>query len=133
MTRVESGWSLVVAKIAGVTACVAVMGLAAANAAEPAATPRTFQVTASKYKFEPARIEVNEGDAVKLVLHSTDTTHGIEIGEFNVKAVIPKDGTPVTVEFVASKAGTFQFKCSHFCGMGHGRMKGEIVVKPRVS
>jgi cytochrome c oxidase subunit 2 len=133
MKRVGLGRWGAMAVLAGAVACATLLALASARAAEPAATPRTFEVTASKYKFDPARIEVNEGDAVKLVLHSTDTTHGIEIGEFNVKALIPKDGTPVTVEFVASKAGTFEFKCSHFCGMGHGRMKGELVVKPRAN
>ena len=29
----------------------------------------------------------------------------------------------------ADKAGTFPFECSHFCGFGHKRMKGELVVE----
>jgi heme/copper-type cytochrome/quinol oxidase subunit 2 len=101
------------------------------RAAEPGAPVRTFEVAASKYKFEPARIEVTEGDTVRLVLHSTDTTHGIGIKEFKVDTRIPKGGEPVTVEFVADKVGTFEFKCSHFCGLGHGHMKGELVVAAR--
>ncbi len=101
-----------------------------ARAVEPAPAVRTVEVTASKYKFEPARIEVKQGERVRLILHSTDTTHGIEIKEFHVKADIPKGGDPVTVEFVADQAGTFEFKCSHFCGMGHHGMKGQLVVTP---
>jgi heme/copper-type cytochrome/quinol oxidase subunit 2 len=26
--------------------------------------------------------------------------------------------------------GTYSFKCSEFCGMGHRDMKGQIVVEP---
>jgi cytochrome c oxidase subunit 2 len=117
---------------AALTAAVACLALVAPlRAAEPAATVRTFEITASKYKFEPARIEVVEGETVRLVLHSTDTSHGLGISAFGVDTQIPKGGAPVSVEFVANKPGTFEFKCSHFCGMGHRRMKGELVVAPR--
>ncbi len=96
--------------------------------AQQAAAVRTFDVTASKYKFEPSRIEVNQGDHVKIVLHSSDTTHGFAIKEFKVEVEIPKGGAPVTVEFVADQVGTFDFHCSHFCGLGHRKMKGQLVV-----
>ena len=45
------------------------------------------------------------------------------------KVVFSKDQS-ATVKFTPSKAGTFRFKCAKFCGMGHGKMKGEIVVTP---
>ena len=128
----KTRWSRsVVVTIASVAACAMWLARVPARAAEPAAPVRTFEVTASKYRFEPARIEVTEGDTVRLVLHSTDTTHGIGIKEFKVDTRIPKGGEPVTVEFVADKVGTFEFKCSHFCGLGHGHMKGELVVAAR--
>ena len=117
--------------IVSATLCAVWLAGVSAQGADSAGSTRTFEVAASKYMFEPARIEVAQGDTVKLVLHSTDTEHGIEIKEFNVKTLIPKGGAPVTVEFVASKPGTFQFKCSRFCGTGHGRMKGELVVAAR--
>jgi cytochrome c oxidase subunit II len=119
------------AVVASATICVLWLAGTAVQAAEPGASTRTFDVTASRYQFAPARIEVAQGDTVRLVLHSSDTEHGIEIKELNVKTLIPKGGAPVTVEFVADKAGTFQFKCSRFCGVGHGRMKGELVVVAR--
>jgi len=93
--------------------------------------PRAFEVTASRFKFEPEILQVTEGDRVRLTLRSTDTQHGFTIKKLNVKVAVPKTGEPVTVEFVAGKAGTYEFKCSEYCGSGHGRMKGQIVVTPR--
>jgi cytochrome c oxidase subunit 2 len=92
------------------------------------ASTRHFEMTASRFQFEPSHLEVEAGDVVELVLHSLDTEHGIELEAFGVKAVIPKGGAPVSVSFVADKAGSFAFKCSEYCGSGHKRMKGELVV-----
>jgi cytochrome c oxidase subunit 2 len=92
---------------------------------------RSFDVTASRFQYEPARLEVSEGDAVRLTLRSTDTTHGFGIRELKVEAVIPKGGEPVTVEFVADQPGTFEFFCTEYCGAGHRNMTGTLVVAPR--
>jgi cytochrome c oxidase subunit 2 len=97
-----------------------------------AAEPRTFEIAASKYKFVPDTVEVHAGETVRFVVHSTDVDHGIGIKAFKVKAKVPKDGTPITVEFVASKAGTYPFTCSEYCGKGHSSMKGTLVVLPPV-
>jgi cytochrome c oxidase subunit 2 len=97
----------------------------------PPSPPRAFALTASRFKFEPEILQVTEGDRVRLTLRSTDTQHGFTIKKLNVKVAVPKTGEPVTVEFVAGKAGTYEFKCSEYCGSGHGRMKGQIVVMPR--
>jgi len=94
-------------------------------------TARVFEMMASRFKFEPATLQVMEGDRVRLTLHSTDSEHGFSIKKLNVKVAVPKGGDPVTVEFVADKPGTYDFKCSEYCGSGHGRMKGQIVVTPR--
>lgn len=92
---------------------------------------KAIEVTAARYRFEPATLEVTEGDHVVLTLHSADGTHGISIPQFKVKTAIPKGGAPVTVEFVATKAGTFPFECSEYCGSGHRQMKGRLVVAAR--
>lgn len=95
------------------------------------APARVFEMTASRFKFEPATLQVTEGDRVRLTLRSVDTEHGFEIKKHDVKVAVPKTGEPVTVEFVAGKAGTYDFKCSEYCGSGHGRMKGKLVVAPK--
>jgi heme/copper-type cytochrome/quinol oxidase subunit 2 len=109
--------------------------LAAASAAAPASVPavetRSFAITAERFKFEPATLEVNEGDLVRLTFRSADTTHGFELKEYDLKLEIPKDGESVTVEFVADKPGRFVFACSEYCGIGHRGMRGRLVVAPR--
>ena len=92
---------------------------------------KTLEVVASRFKFEPAIISLVEGDNVRLRLHSVDRTHGIEIKAFRVKALIPKAGEAVTVEFVADRAGTFDITCSEYCGTGHRAMKGRLIVLAR--
>lgn len=92
---------------------------------------RAFELTASRFAFEPAALEVNEGDTVRLTLRSADVTHGFAIKELKVKTAIPKGGEPVTVQFVAAEAGTYEFACSEYCGPGHRDMKGKLVVAPR--
>ena len=93
------------------------------------ATVHTFEITASRFQYEPETLEVMQAELVRLILRSTDTTHGIAIPAFDVKVVIPKGGESVTVEFVADRAGSFPFKCSEYCGSGHRRMKGRLIVR----
>jgi heme/copper-type cytochrome/quinol oxidase subunit 2 len=90
---------------------------------------RVIQMTAQKYEFIPSVIVVNEGDKVRLEITGKDVTHGLAIGAFSVDVRIDA-GKTVTTEFVASKAGTFGFHCSVFCGMGHMGMNGKLIVKP---
>ena len=92
---------------------------------------KTIDVTASKFQFEPATISVAQGDSVRLRLHSADRSHAFAIKAFRVKALIPKGGETVTVEFVADQPGTFAFTCSEYCGTGHSGMKGRLVVLPK--
>ena len=111
------------------------LALAAAGAAAsgdvPPPPPRDIEMIASRFKFEPETLQVTEGDRVRLTVRSTDTEHGFSIKKMNVRVAVPKTGEPVTVEFVAERPGTYEFKCSEYCGSGHGRMKGQLVVSPR--
>lgn len=92
--------------------------------------PTEVTVIAERFKFTPDRLVVNQGDTVRLVVRSADGTHGIEIKKLDVDELVPKGGKPVTVEFVATEAGTFPITCSEYCGRGHERMKGVLEVRP---
>ncbi len=48
---------------------------------------------------------------------------------YNGINIIINSGETTLVEFIADKVGEFDFACSVFCGSGHGRMKGKLVVK----
>lgn len=93
--------------------------------------PRVIEVVASRFAFEPARIEVTEGEHVRLVLTSADGVHGVGIKKFRVEKTVPRGGTKVTIDFVASAAGEFPILCTEYCGNGHDEMKGLLVVAAR--
>jgi cytochrome c oxidase subunit II len=103
--------------------------LATQESAPAAAGGDTIQVTAKKYEFNPAVITVKQGQQVKLVITATDHDHGFKLAAYNIEQKLKK-GVATPVEFTADKAGTFPFECSEFCGLGHGHMKGKLVVEP---
>ena len=107
------------------------LGAAAmSNQQDPAAAsaPRVINVVAQRFTFEPSRIEVTEGERIKLVVTSGDGVHGVEVKKFKVNKKVPRGGDPVTIEFVATVAGEFPIMCSQYCGEGHEDMKGMLVV-----
>ncbi|MDD5543014.1 MAG: cupredoxin domain-containing protein [Acidobacteriia bacterium] len=106
------------------------LGLAAGSQlfAQDNSAVQEIKMTAQRYEFSPNEIHVKQGQTVRLVLTATDHTHGIEIKEFHVKTKLPQ-GETKTVEFVATKKGMFEFHCSEFCGLGHRKMKGKIIVE----
>jgi cytochrome c oxidase subunit 2 len=87
-----------------------------------------IQVTLKKYEFSPGSLRVRKGERVKLVMSAADHDHGFKLDDFDINQKIPK-GTTVAVEFTADKAGSFQFRCSSVCGIGHRGMKGTLVVE----
>lgn len=98
-----------------------------------ATAPRVIEVVAKQFEFEPARIEVTDGERVRLQVKSADSVHGLQIKKFRVNTLIPRGGKPVSIDFVASGPGTYEIMCSEECGDGHESMKGSLVVvaKPK--
>lgn len=121
---------------AAVAGMALLLGAAVASARQDPATataPRVIEVVAKKFAFEPARIEVTDGERVRLQVKSTDGVHGLSIKKFRVNKMIPRGGEPVTIDFVASRPGTYEILCSEECGDGHESMTGSLVVvaKPK--
>jgi cytochrome c oxidase subunit 2 len=108
------------------TAVLTVAGIGGYAQSTPS-TPE-IKMTARKYDFAPDTVRVKKGDRVKLVITALDRDHGIMIEAFHIDQKLPK-GEPVSVEFVADQAGTFPFQCSQFCGLGHKKMKGTLMVE----
>jgi len=91
---------------------------------------RTFSVTAKRYSFTPARIEVTEDDVVKVELKTDDIAHSFTIDAYRIaKRVSP--GHPVSFEFRADKPGTFPIYCNLQIDEGCRQMKGELIVKQK--
>jgi cytochrome c oxidase subunit 2 len=107
---------------------------------------KVIEMTAKKYEFSPSPVHVTVGTKVQLKITTLDRKHGFKIepypdgsdkkGEpglvFTSKEdcfTIDKDA-PAVVEFVAKTPGTYSFKCCVHCGLGHGGMKGQLIVEP---
>jgi cytochrome c oxidase subunit 2 len=98
-----------------------------------ASAPREIPVVARRFTFEPARVEVTEGERIRLVVSSADGVHGVEIKKFKVNKKVPRGGETVTIDFVASAPGEYPILCSEYCGNGHDEMKGTLVVAAKGS
>lgn len=138
---------------------LAVLILASGNLARPAnangnAEPsvqtagnvQVIEISAKKYEFDPSPIHVKQGAKVQLKITATDHDHGFKLLPYPDGAAQTGDpgliftdhrdcwkianGQSVTVEFEAKTPGTYTFKCCSFCGFGHGKMKGQLIVDP---
>ena len=92
--------------------------------------PRKITVIAKKYEFQPNRIELKAGEPVEITFESQDTKHGFSCKDLKLEKVVFTKDNPGKVTFTPENPGTYKFKCAHFCGLGHPKMKGEIVVTP---
>ena len=99
------------------------------NPAPAGAPVKEIEISAKKYQFVPGEIEVPINTLLRLHLMSTDKEHGFELKSVKDSCVKFKPGAPATVEFYADKVGELEFSCCKFCGLGHGKMKGKLVVK----
>jgi cytochrome c oxidase subunit II len=108
---------------------------------------QVIEMSAKKYEYSPSPIRVKRDSKVQLRITSLDRTHGIKINlspdgsdQKNDSGLIfssnnddcfkLEKGIPTVVQFVARTPGTYSFHCCNRCGIGHGGMKGQIVVEP---
>jgi cytochrome c oxidase subunit 2 len=96
-----------------------------------ASAPREIAVVAKRFAFEPASIEVTEGERIRLNVTSADGVHGLQVRRLRINRLIPRGGQPVTIDFVASAPGTYEILCSEECGDGHDAMTATLVIKAR--
>ena len=79
-------------------------------------------MTAQRFAFEPNEITVKKGEPVVLVIKSKDVIHGLVIEDLGVRTTELKKGEATELKFDPETTGTFEGKCAHFCGKGHGSM-----------
>jgi cytochrome c oxidase subunit 2 len=85
-------------------------------------TPRTINIVAKRFTYEPDEITVKKGESVVLELTTSDVTHGLKFKDLNLNTRIEK-GKKNELAFTPTKTGDFKGQCSVFCGSGHGRMR----------
>jgi heme/copper-type cytochrome/quinol oxidase subunit 2 len=75
--------------------------------------------------FSLKEISVKKGDTVRIKVTNTKGTHDFNIDEYSIKQMTPLDVETV-IEFVADKAGVFEYYCSmpgHRAGGQVGTLK----------
>ena len=103
-------------------------------------------MSAKKYEFSPSPIRVKQGAKVQLRITALDRTHGFKINlnpdgsdlkgnpglvfSSNEDCFKLEKGIPSVVQFVTRTPGTYSFHCCNRCGLGHGAMKGQLIVEP---
>jgi plastocyanin len=104
-------------------------GMMASDSGSTTGQVKEFTVEGSNFKFLPATLTVNKGDTVKVTFKNTGGFHDFVIDEFNGSKTkqIGADAEE-TIQFVADKAGTFEYYCSvgNHRGMG---MVGKLIVQ----
>ena len=106
---------------------ILLFGLALSPLAAGDQPTQTISITAQRFSFAPNEITLKKGQPVTLVIQSKAVTNGLLIEGLGVRTDIKK-GQPSEVTFTPGKAGTFEAKCAHFCGKGHGSMKMTVQV-----
>ena len=108
---------------------------------------QVIEMTAKKYEYSPSPLRVKRGGKVQLRITALDRTHGFKINlspdgsdkqsdlglifsSHNDDCFMLEKGVPTVVEFVARTPGNYSFHCCNRCGIGHGGMKGQMVVAP---
>ena len=96
----------------------------------------TIRVKKLERRFDPERIEVNQGDRINLtIINEDDFDHGFSVDAFGISQRIPAKST-IHISFVVTQAGEFTYFCSVPCGegivdgvkRGHFDQFGKIIV-----
>src|SRR3989344_2074219 len=93
----------------------------------PAANTKEFTIIGSNFSFTRNKLEVKVGDTVRITFKNADGLHNLKLDDFQVATKQIKAGESETVEFVADKAGAFEY----YCSIGNHRamgMKGTLNV-----
>lgn len=121
----RSGWSALVGVVALSLAAVAL----GSNVpwASSRGQVREVIIEAKRFAYSPERISVRRGDRVVMRLQPQDVTHGLYVDGYGVDthAMPTEEGV---LQFTASNAGLYRFRCSVTCGPLHPFMVGELNV-----
>lgn len=89
---------------------------------------KEFTVTGSSFAFAPSTMTVKKGETVRVVFKNSGGKHDWVLDEFaGARTKVLDAGGTETIEFVADKAGSFEY----YCSVGQHRasgMKGTLTV-----
>jgi len=130
----------IVRAVAATASAVALLGAAMVWAVHPPAAGiapetaggdgvREIAVRVHAWGLNPAVIRVARGQRVRFVVATDDVMHGFAINELGLNLALGPGRTSRSPDVeVALADGIYPIHCSVFCGLGHGAMKGRLVV-----
>jgi plastocyanin len=89
---------------------------------------KEFNITAKNFSFTPSTLTVKKGDRVRITLDNTQGFHDLKIDEFGAATKQFSAPGKETIEFVATKTGSFEYYCSVGTHRQMG-MRGTLVVE----
>lgn len=98
------------------------------SSVEENSAAKIFAIEGVNFAFSQKEIRVKKGDTVRINFTSKDGFHNLVIDEFNAATDDVQTGGSTSVEFVADKAGSFEY----YCSIGSHRqlgMKGTLIVE----
>jgi len=85
-------------------------------------------ILAQTWTYMPNRITVPVGSKITFYVTSKDVIHGFRLQDTNINMmVIPGEVSTLTATF--NEAGTYDFLCHEYCGVGHHTMYGQLIVE----
>jgi len=81
-----------------------------------------FDITAKNFSFSVVEIRVRKGGRVKINLKVGEGLHDWVVDELDARTIRAGGGSNTSVEFVADKAGTFEY----YCSVGSHRQMGMV-------
>lgn len=89
---------------------------------------KEFTVSGKNFSFAPAAMTVKKGDRIRITFVNESGTHDLRVDGYNVGTKTTQSGASETFEFLADKAGSFEY----YCSVGQHRqmgMKGTLIVQ----
>lgn len=83
---------------------------------------QTFNIEGRPFEYNVKEIRVKKGATVRVNFASVEGLHNWSVDEFDVRTQQLPTGQSDTVEFVADKAGTFEY----YCSVGNHRQMGMV-------
>ncbi len=81
-----------------------------------------FNIAGKDLKYSISEIRVKQGDTVRINFSSQDMMHDWRLDEFGAATKVLPAGQSETIEFIANKAGEYEY----YCSVGNHRQMGMV-------
>ncbi len=92
--------------------------------------PIEVYIAASRWSYEPAELRLETGVQYKFLMMGTDTSHGASINFVRASHMIRLRANALSQNAITfTQPGEYLFYCTVYCGVGHDKMFGKIIVE----